>query len=198
MSERVRTIAALAAAATACGGSVASTPSPPPTDAGIPSDAKPLDCAWVAGNNCWRTKLADLPACAGKSGLHGTFSADRKSCAYPDGMSITFDTPVPAQLDINYLASLTIVRSGSTCLRLEQTDTDLRLTTPTGTLTAESGNPDSVTCEDGTVYATTAWPLTCDTSLLPAQVSPTWGGDGSLQLNVLGLGVSGVHLFLCE
>ena len=61
-----------------------------------------LDCAWLAGNNCWKSTLAQAESCLPPKSESGTLSADMKSCTYASGAVVTFDSalvlPVPDDL----------------------------------------------------------------------------------------------------
>ena len=67
---------------------------PVPVPAG---DAQPMTCSWLTEGNCWTPLYEHAATCAPEG--KGKFSADRKSCTFPDGSLLEFDaalsTPEP-------------------------------------------------------------------------------------------------------
>ena len=41
----------------------------------------PLDCAWLASNNCWKTTVAAAASCVPPASETGVLSADGTACA---------------------------------------------------------------------------------------------------------------------
>jgi hypothetical protein len=59
----------------------------------------PLDCAWLASNNCWKTLVASAASCVPPASEQGTLSADGSACTYGSGYDILFDEPVELPLE---------------------------------------------------------------------------------------------------
>ncbi|MGK0360139.1 MAG: hypothetical protein ACI9U2_002451 [Bradymonadia bacterium] len=57
------------------------------------SSSEPLDCAWLAGDNCCKRSLREVPACAPGDEIVGVFNADLTTCTYDDGTVINFNIP---------------------------------------------------------------------------------------------------------
>ena len=78
-------LSAVVACSSSCGGQVldvdvGADASPAANDSG----ARPLDCAWLAGPNCWTSAWTTIAACLGpditENKTFGTFSANRHLC----------------------------------------------------------------------------------------------------------------------
>lgn len=53
--------------------------------------ARPLTCDVIAGQNCWRTSVAQVMTCAPGKAAQGKLSSDDRTCAYPSGQTVAFD-----------------------------------------------------------------------------------------------------------
>lgn len=176
----------VALAMAACGGSAAGS----------------LDCAWIAGDNCWKTTLSAASSCLPGSGATAAFSTDRQSCSYTGGPQVAFTGAVPNPVSADQLWNFTLATNGQTCLKLEQPDgSTFRLTTSAGTVTATaSGSDEVVTCPDGKRYAGNGLALLDCGSLtnLPGRSSSY--GTATADLSLLGGNTSNgaVHVFTCQ
>ena len=114
-----------------------------------PGVASPLDCAWLAGDNCWKTTLAVAESCAPTTGTVGTLSADQTTCTYTDGHVVTSSTSL---LATGSSRDVTLTYNGQTCIQYAPE----MITTAAGTI-ALSGDSTSftLTCPDGSAYTTT-------------------------------------------
>jgi len=123
--------------------------------ANAPSDTGgALDCAWAAGDNCWKTALAPVVGCVPPSGTQGTLSADGKTCDYASGATIAFDTPFV--LNAATIPSFTLTSAGARCLRYDETANGFTVTTSAGavSITLDQSTESAVlTCPSGGVYS---------------------------------------------
>ena len=116
-----------------------------------------LDCAWLAGWNCWDRAVAEAKACAPQtwSGPYGGIYADYgHACYYPDGSAVFFEEPVTVPLSPWHQWSFSMEDPwGDTCAWCVETDTSLTLGTASGVvdLVVDAAGM-SVTCQDGTQY----------------------------------------------
>ncbi|HVR63657.1 MAG TPA: hypothetical protein VMU50_17270 [Polyangia bacterium] len=116
-----------------------------------------LDCAWLGGDNCWKSTLDDAASCLPPATDHGTLSADNKTCTYASGVAVTFTPalvlPVPDQPSWNF----TIANGGTTCLHFENANAaGIKLVTKGNTVTERPSGAlgIAITCPDGTTVAT--------------------------------------------
>jgi hypothetical protein len=123
-----------------------------PSDAGLP----PLTCDWLAGDNCWKSTVNLATSCLPAGTDFGTLDAANMVCTYPNGTTITFDTPLqlPIPADAPPPFKFTVTAGGQTCLRFDENNTGFTLTAGgqqvTLTLIDEPGV--QVTCPGGTTY----------------------------------------------
>ncbi len=47
-----------------------------------------LDCAWLAGDNCWKTTASAALSCLPPADATGTLSADNATCTYATGQVV--------------------------------------------------------------------------------------------------------------
>jgi hypothetical protein len=113
-----------------------------------------LDCAWLAGENCWKTTASQAVSCLPPEADTGVLSADLRSCAYANGTVVTFDPPLVLPLPEEWSFKFSIASAGTTCLRYDETDSGLTLTVNGQTYRESySGFRLSATCPDGTSYS---------------------------------------------
>jgi hypothetical protein len=116
-----------------------------------------LDCAWVAGANCWKSTVAPALSCLPPSSQQGTLSADEKTCTYPGGVTLAFTPPLdigPGLVDPSFI----LTDGGAVCLRFDQMALGFTLTTSAGTvgvMVNQSEDSITVTCPDGAAYTGT-------------------------------------------
>jgi hypothetical protein len=124
--------------------------------AGCSSDP-PLDCAWLASDNCWKMTASAAVSCLPDSTTFGTFSADKKTCSYAGGAVVTFATPVTLPLPSSPTWDFTLTNGGQTCLRYVETNSGGLTLTVNGKSFSEAPMGSmglSVTCPDGKRYST--------------------------------------------
>ncbi len=138
------------AAALACGSSGSTSDGPGGSSGGT------LDCAFVNGDNCWKTTEAAAAGCLPPASETGMLSADGTTCTYPSGAVVAFGSPlvIGPMASVN---SFTLTTGGGLlCLQYEASTTGSSVTTSAGTV-AFAVSPDhqsvSLTCPDGAVYA---------------------------------------------
>jgi hypothetical protein len=122
--------------------------------------APTLDCAWLAGDNCWKKTLADAVACLPPTTETGTLSADGASCTYASGAKVTFVPPLVLPMptsttlqDVKW--NFTVTNAGAECLHYEKSGGSFKLVVkgqtvqegPSGALGL------AVSCPDGTQYS---------------------------------------------
>ena len=86
------------------------------SNGGDGSPAASLDCAWLAGNNCWKSTISDAQSCLPPKDETGILSADMKSCTYASGAVVTFDQalvlPVPDEPMWNFTVTSAVTSHG--------------------------------------------------------------------------------------
>lgn len=114
-----------------------------------------LDCAWLAGDNCWKSSLAEAAACLPPKTETGTLSADMKTCTYASGPVVTFDAALTLPLPADPTWSFTVTSSGQPCLRYQDAANAGFTVSVNGRAFTEtsSGLGLRVTCPDGKAYA---------------------------------------------
>ena len=117
----------------------------------------PLDCAWLDGNNCWKTTVAAATSCVPDTSTRGTLSADGKTCTYASGTTIDFATPVVLPLDPENQPdwNFTVTTGGQQCMSYESTESSGLTLTVEGMSVSEKdqGFGLQITCPDGSQYA---------------------------------------------
>jgi hypothetical protein len=121
-----------------------------------------LDCAWVAGDNCWKTTVSAAASCTPPPSEFGTLSPDNSTCTYPSGEVIAFNPPLDLDLQTSDLPNMplqfTITTStGQTCLWFEQAADGAVNLAVQGQLITESftgSTAETIGCSDGTSYMT--------------------------------------------
>jgi hypothetical protein len=119
------------------------------------SAAASLDCAWLAGNNCWKTTVSQADSCLPPSAEQGTLSADMRSCTYASGTVVAFDSPLVLPVADDLLWSFTLTSAGQPCLRYQDTsDASFKLTVQGMTFTEGAvGFGLNVTCPNGMSFS---------------------------------------------
>jgi hypothetical protein len=122
---------------------------------GNSSPSGSLDCAWLAGNNCWKSTLSQAESCLPPTSESGTFSADMKSCTYASGAVVTFDPALVLPVPDDPIWSFTVTSGGQPCLRFQDTsDSSFTLIVGNGTFTeSAAGFALVVTCPDQTTFS---------------------------------------------
>ena len=122
---------------------------------GDSSSSASLDCAWLAGNNCWKSTLSQVESCLPPKGETGSFSADKKTCTYASGAVVTFDSALVLPLPDDPIWSFTVTSGGQECLRYQDTSSDALTLTVNGQTFTESASGGSlvVSCPDQTTFA---------------------------------------------
>ena len=155
---------------------------PPPTG--------PLDCAWLASDNCLKATLMAGVSCTEPTSEVGVLSADSTTCTYPSGVVVTFDAPLLLPLGRNPPGwHFSVARAGAECLRFDGTDNTHFTLVVNGNTLMESGIPDislTVTCPDGTTYSNSidAGLLSCDPGGLPSQGGSSTENIGTFWINL--------------
>jgi hypothetical protein len=120
------------------------------------SSSKSLDCAYLAGNNCWKTTAAAAVTCLPAAGTTGTLSADNSSCAYASGQTITFTPALVLPLASGFKDwNFTVTTGGHPCLHYEESSGSVQLTVGADTVSEMISGAAGLdlTCPDGTTYS---------------------------------------------
>jgi hypothetical protein len=140
---------------------------------GSDAPAASLDCAWLAGNNCWRSTLSQAASCLPPQGETGTFSADMTTCTYASGAVVTFDTALALPLPDDPVWGFTVTSGGQQCLRFHDAADGFTLTVDDQTVVeAAEGLTLVVSCPDHTTFASS--------NALDLLSCPADGGIGGL------------------
>lgn len=115
-----------------------------------------LTCKQLADpNNCWAKATTEATACIAMRTTPGLFAADRTTCTWSDGTTVTFDAPLPIQTtDLDHLS---FDVTGPAC-SWSFTDTfhnhmELTVGNKVETSTLANGTF-TLGCDDGTDYST--------------------------------------------
>jgi len=118
----------------------------------------PLDCAWLASENCWKTLVSDARSCVPPADETGVLAADGRSCTYASGASVDFGLPLALPLDATTSPPwyFTQDSSGDECVRFDsRTQQQFTLSVQGETFVEKSrGFALQVTCPNGAQYAT--------------------------------------------
>lgn len=122
---------------------------------GSNSSSASLDCAWLAGNNCWKSTLSQAESCLPPKSETGTLSADMKTCTYVSGAVVTFDSALVLPAPDDLIWSFTVTSGGQPCLRYQDTSGSAFSLTINGQTFTESaeGLALAVTCPDHTTFS---------------------------------------------
>jgi len=119
------------------------------------SSSKSLDCAYLAGDNCWKTTVAKA-TCLPAAGTTGTLSADNASCAYASGQMITFTPALVLPLASGFNDwNFKVTTGGQPCLHYEESSGGFELTVGADAVSemVSGGDGIDLTCPDGTTYS---------------------------------------------
>ena len=120
------------------------------------SSSKSLDCAYLAGNNCWKTTVAEAATCLPAAGTTGELSADNSSCAYASGQTITFTPALVLPLASGFKDwNFTVTTGGQPCLHYEESSGGVQLTVGADAVSEMISGAAGIdlTCPDGTTYS---------------------------------------------
>ncbi len=123
---------------------------------GSGSSSKSLDCAYLAGDNCWKTTATAATSCLPAAGTTGTLAADNSSCTYASGVTVTFTPALTLPLPNGFNDwNFTVTSGGQECMHYDESAAGFQLTVGTSTvMEAVSGMASiELTCPDGTSYA---------------------------------------------
>jgi hypothetical protein len=164
----------IAAAAGGCGGDADDAPTP-------------IDCAWLAGDNCWRASAAAATACTDAAAT-GTLDGTTTTCSYADGTAVRFATSLGASLQDPTSWDFTVVSSTATaCARYVQSGpASATLTTRLGSLSmSRAGDPMVLTCPDGSRFGM-AWDVAATCPDLAGWTMTHFPGTGTTEFVLLG------------
>jgi len=123
--------------------------------AGCGGESAPLDCAWLAGDNCWKTTASMAASCLPPQTEQGVLSADNRRCDYASGVSVAFKSPLQLPLPDDPLWNFTVTGAdGQTCMQFEKVSSG-GFTLDVGGQTYEEGLSSAgltATCPDGSRY----------------------------------------------
>jgi hypothetical protein len=160
-----------------------------------------LDCAWLAGDNCYKQTVAVTASCLPASADQGVLSQDGTTCTYPSGHVVTFDSPLVIPPPMDPIWKFTVTYQGQTCLRVDGSpQSRFSVTTSAGTFTENvSGLGVDVTCPDGHgVSNSNALDLlSCDGGLAIFPGTEWGSSNTSVSFGLLGTGGSPTHVFDC-
>lgn len=150
--------------------------------------AEPLTCEVLADPGfCWTVGVDEAYLCLDGLDESGLFDADRTTCAFTGGTTVTFDDPVPVEDAEEWTLAFTVTDpDGGFCARFEGGSDSLLLDTLAGAVTTRATTRSYVvSCPDGTEY------LTPDPFGLLDCVSPVPGHlqilqDGAITVALLG------------
>lgn len=152
-------------------------------DEGPPGEA--ISCEWFAGDNCWRKAANEFAACASDS--QGAFDASATTCTTADGGQVSFASPVPIDVELEYSWDFTVDNSGTACGHFQSLSNDngYLLTTPSGEVRAEAtGFSEVITCADGSQYSI---PISSAFECLGDLPGVSWGAlETSLFVSLMG------------
>jgi hypothetical protein len=119
------------------------------------SSSASLDCAWLAGDNCWKTTATQAQSCLPPPSASGTFSADKSMCTYAAGPVVMFTPPLVLPVSDDPTWNFTVLNGSSPCLSYrEDASKTITLTVMGQTFTESSaGLGLTVKCPDGTSYS---------------------------------------------
>jgi hypothetical protein len=164
----------------------------------------PLDCAWLASDNCWKTTVAAAASCVPDRSTSGTLSADGKTCTYASGTSVDFAKPLPVPLvfDDEPAWDFTVTTAGEQCLTYDaEPNSDLTLDVRGMTFSERSqGLSLQVTCPDGSQYAAAnAFDLfNCEDLFTDAPGNEDSHSDTSVNFGLLNGTSTPLQVFDCE
>jgi len=169
--------------------------------------SKPLDCAWLEGDNCWKQMMRRANECAFPKEADGVLSEDGKTCSLEDGPTVHFEDPIvlPYDFDTAEPWNFTIQRDGKDCLTFEENEgsgaTSIRFTVGDATFQEDvAGLGVTITCPDGESYRTGNGMalLECEGDFGGLPGTSSGGGTRSIGFSFLG-GEDGIQdMFSCR
>jgi hypothetical protein len=114
-----------------------------------------LDCAWLEGDNCWKSTAEAAQSCLPSPDATGTFSADNAVCTYQSGQVVTFTPALTYPFESTDTWDFTVTSAGQTCMHYQQTaGGDVTLTVGMDKFLLTRLGPAAVrfTCPDRTTY----------------------------------------------
>jgi hypothetical protein len=119
------------------------------------SGGAPLDCDWLASDNCWKTTARPAASCLPPETEQGVLSADGRRCEYANGVSVVFKTPLQLPVPDDPVWNFTVTGAdGQACLHYEQASSGSITLVVGGDTFNESVSPAGLraTCPDGSSY----------------------------------------------
>lgn len=163
-----------------------------------------LDCAWLAGNNCWKATVAKAVACLPNDADRGTLDAANSMCTYASGQVVSFTPALVLPTPLSPKWNFTVTNAGATCLHYEDLSNGFKVTVGTETVTETSSGQLglAIKCPDGTTYSTAnalalldCGPDGGDLLSLPGNA---WSStDTSVSLSLIGTIADGQPIFSC-
>ena len=174
-------------------------------DDGGTLEGAPLDCAWLANDNCWQPTVNSSVSCLPPTDESGVMSADGRTCTYASGHSVNFTRPLVLPYDFDTSGaddSDFIVRAAddSECLHYVFVESSSRTLTVRGQTYAEkySGFDMQVTCPNGEKFAGSAINLlSCENFFTDAPSHIFFGSGDSLSFG-FGIGGNSVQAWSCH
>lgn len=169
------------------------------------SSGSTLDCAYLAGDNCWKTTANEAVACLPPTTETGTLSTDNKTCTYASGAQVTFTPalvlPLPTSPDWNF----TITKGGANCLHFENPNDGFKLVAGGHTVTEGLSGATGlqIACPDGTTHtnsnAFSLFDCAADGGSLGGLPGITWSSTStSVSVGLLGTSNDSLPLFDCQ
>lgn len=91
----------------------------PTAPAPMPGTPKPMTCAFLQQDNCWKRLVTKAATCAGDVKADGRFSEDRRSCAAPSAARLELggavNTPAPGNTSVIGTDWRILDAQGGTC-----------------------------------------------------------------------------------
>lgn len=119
--------------------------------------ADSLNCAYLAGDNCWKATAALATSCLPPASETGVLSADGSTCTYASGDVVTFTPPLAFPLPDTPKWNFTVKSaSGASCLSyVDDANGGITLSVQGQTIkeTPQGAAGLKLTCPDGTSYA---------------------------------------------
>jgi hypothetical protein len=119
-----------------------------------------LDCAWLAGDNCWKQAAAGTATCLPPADETGVLSADNKTCTYAGGETITFAAPLTLPIVRNGNEAppwhFTVGKTGAgPCLTYDSDAQGTKVVVGSQTVSVTRSGPTgmAVICPDGSTYS---------------------------------------------
>jgi hypothetical protein len=123
--------------------------------AGCGGDSAPLDCAWLASENCFKTTASMAVSCLPPETEEGVLSADNRTCTYASGATVAFEPALQLPLPQDPVWNFTVTgASGQTCMHFQKVASGAFTLDVGGQTYREglSGSGLEATCPDGSSY----------------------------------------------